>query len=84
MMRTSAHPNVVEYLESFMFERCLWVTMEFMDGGSLTNLLQVSPPPSLSPSVCKVCASTGEGKGACNGAVCKLWAHSTSTEAKET
>jgi len=31
----------VEYLESFMFERCLWVVMEFMDSGSLTNLLQV-------------------------------------------
>jgi len=40
MMRTSAHPNVVEYLESFMFDRCLWVAMEYMDGGSLTNLVQ--------------------------------------------
>uniref|UniRef100_A0A7S0ECW0 Non-specific serine/threonine protein kinase n=1 Tax=Hanusia phi TaxID=3032 RepID=A0A7S0ECW0_9CRYP len=40
MMRTSAHPNVVEYIESFMFDRCLWVVMEYMDGGSLTNLLQ--------------------------------------------
>ena len=42
MMRTSAHPNVVEYLESFMFDRCLWVAMELMDAGSLTNLLQVA------------------------------------------
>ena len=41
MMRTSAHPNVTENIESFMFERCLWVMMEYMDGGSLTNLLQV-------------------------------------------
>mmetsp|Transcript_15697 Transcript_15697/g.38097 ORF Transcript_15697/g.38097 Transcript_15697/m.38097 type:complete len:518 (+) Transcript_15697:95-1648(+) len=40
MMRTSAHPNVTEYLESFMFDRCLWVVMEYMDGGSLTNLVQ--------------------------------------------
>mmetsp|Transcript_43142 Transcript_43142/g.84357 ORF Transcript_43142/g.84357 Transcript_43142/m.84357 type:complete len:270 (+) Transcript_43142:1-810(+) len=40
MMRTSAHPHVVEYLESFMFDRCLWVVMEYMDGGSLTNLVQ--------------------------------------------
>ncbi|EKX54340.1 hypothetical protein GUITHDRAFT_83971 [Guillardia theta CCMP2712] len=31
MMRTSAHPNVVEYMESFMFDRCLWVVMEYMD-----------------------------------------------------
>ena len=42
MMRTSAHPNVVEYKESFMFQRCLWVAMEYMDGGSLTSLLQVA------------------------------------------
>ena len=41
MMRTSRHANVVEYMESYMFERCLWVVMEYMDAGSLTNLLQV-------------------------------------------
>ncbi|EKX33861.1 hypothetical protein GUITHDRAFT_81068 [Guillardia theta CCMP2712] len=40
MMKTSAHPNVVEYFESYMFDRCLWVVMELMDGGSLTNLIQ--------------------------------------------
>ncbi|KAJ1473706.1 kinase-like domain-containing protein, partial [Baffinella frigidus] len=34
------HPNVVGYIESYMFERCLWVVMEYMDGGSITNLLQ--------------------------------------------
>ena len=52
MMRTSRHANVVEYLESYMFERSLWVVMEYMDAGSLTNLLQArpritpsSPPP---------------------------------------
>mmetsp|Transcript_20083 Transcript_20083/g.40918 ORF Transcript_20083/g.40918 Transcript_20083/m.40918 type:complete len:538 (+) Transcript_20083:235-1848(+) len=41
MMKISAHPNVVEYMESYMHDRCLWVVMELMDGGSLTNLLQV-------------------------------------------
>eukprot|EP00960_Hanusia_phi_P065811 766216-Hanusia_phi.AAC.4 len=41
MMKTSAHPNVVEYFESYMFDRCLWVVMELMDGGSLTNLIQI-------------------------------------------
>eukprot|EP00291_Cryptomonas_curvata_P030973 CAMPEP_0172211932 /NCGR_PEP_ID=MMETSP1050-20130122/36690_1 /TAXON_ID=233186 /ORGANISM="Cryptomonas curvata, Strain CCAP979/52" /LENGTH=515 /DNA_ID=CAMNT_0012892465 /DNA_START=75 /DNA_END=1619 /DNA_ORIENTATION=+ len=40
MMRTSRHANVVEYLESYMFDRSLWVVMEYMDAGSLTNLLQ--------------------------------------------
>ncbi|KAJ1470415.1 serine/threonine-protein kinase ste20 [Baffinella frigidus] len=40
MMKTSAHPAVVEYRETFMFDNCLWVVMELMDGGSLTNILQ--------------------------------------------
>jgi len=47
MMRTSAHPNVVEYLESYMFERCLWVAMEYMDGGSLTNLVRPRLPTAI-------------------------------------
>mmetsp|Transcript_30218 Transcript_30218/g.74285 ORF Transcript_30218/g.74285 Transcript_30218/m.74285 type:complete len:493 (-) Transcript_30218:147-1625(-) len=50
MMRTSAHPNVVEYLESFMFDRCLWVVMEYMDGGSLTNILQMLQRKSIDMS----------------------------------
>lgn len=41
MMKISAHPNVTQYMCSFMYDRCLWVVMELMDGGSLTNLLQV-------------------------------------------
>mmetsp|Transcript_55891 Transcript_55891/g.147771 ORF Transcript_55891/g.147771 Transcript_55891/m.147771 type:complete len:502 (-) Transcript_55891:205-1710(-) len=41
MMRTSRHANVTEYIESYMFERALWVVMEYMDGGSLTSLLQL-------------------------------------------
>mmetsp|Transcript_58038 Transcript_58038/g.142356 ORF Transcript_58038/g.142356 Transcript_58038/m.142356 type:complete len:369 (+) Transcript_58038:1-1107(+) len=40
MMNTSRHETVVEYIESYMFDQCLWVAMEFMDGGSLTSLLQ--------------------------------------------
>jgi hypothetical protein len=40
MMKTSEHPSVVEYRETFMFDNCLWVVMELMDGGSLTTILQ--------------------------------------------
>jgi hypothetical protein len=37
------HTFIHTYIhDSFMFERCLWVVMEYMDGGSLTNLLQVT------------------------------------------
>ncbi len=35
--------TVVEYIETFMFDNSLFVVMELMDGGSLTNLIQVRP-----------------------------------------
>ena len=41
MMKMCAHAQCVEYIETFMFDRCIWVVMELMDAGSLTNLLQV-------------------------------------------
>jgi hypothetical protein len=40
-----------------MFERSLWITMEFMDAGSLTNLLQVDV--CLCLSVWWVCGCVG-------------------------
>mmetsp|Transcript_68713 Transcript_68713/g.100604 ORF Transcript_68713/g.100604 Transcript_68713/m.100604 type:complete len:527 (+) Transcript_68713:24-1604(+) len=41
MMKISEHPQVTEYIEAYMYDRCLWVILELMDAGSLTNLLQV-------------------------------------------
>uniref|UniRef100_A0A7S0M8Q2 Non-specific serine/threonine protein kinase n=1 Tax=Cryptomonas curvata TaxID=233186 RepID=A0A7S0M8Q2_9CRYP len=41
MMQTCKHVTVVEYVETFMFDNSLFVIMELMDGGSLTNLIQV-------------------------------------------
>jgi len=39
MMKTLKHPNIISYLDSFKYEDQLWMVMEFMDGGSLTQVL---------------------------------------------
>jgi serine/threonine protein kinase len=40
IMKESAHNNVVRYFESFRVDDKLWVVMEFMDGGCLTEILE--------------------------------------------
>lgn len=41
IMRTSKHPNIVEYIDSFLVDNDkLWVVMEFMGGGCLTEVLE--------------------------------------------
>lgn len=39
MMKTLKHPNIVEYLDSFKLGERLWLVMEYMEGGSLTEVL---------------------------------------------
>lgn len=41
MMKTTRHQNVVEYLGTYLRKDKLWVCMEFMDGGSLTEVISV-------------------------------------------
>jgi serine/threonine protein kinase len=41
IMKTSHHENIVDYVDSYIVEdRQLWVVMEFMDGGCLTDILE--------------------------------------------
>jgi len=39
IMKTSVHPNIVSYGNSYMVDDRLWVVMEFMGGGCLTEVL---------------------------------------------
>ena len=50
VLQTCKHPTVVEYIESLMHDNHLFIIMELMDGGSLTNLIQVSPSPDRWPA----------------------------------
>jgi tRNA A-37 threonylcarbamoyl transferase component Bud32 len=41
IMKTSRHENIVQYVDSYIVEeKQLWVVMEYMDGGCLTDILE--------------------------------------------
>jgi len=40
IMKTSVHPNIVAYTDSFLVGETIWVVMEFMAGGCLTEVLE--------------------------------------------
>jgi len=41
IMKTSHHENIVDYIDSYIVDdRQLWVVMEYMDGGCLTDILE--------------------------------------------
>ena len=39
VMRDSQHRNIVHYIDSFLHRDSLWVVMEYMEGGSLTDVV---------------------------------------------
>lgn len=42
IMKTSKHSNIVDYIDSYIVDdRQLWVVMEYMDGGCLTDILEL-------------------------------------------
>ena len=41
MQKTANHPNIVKYKGSFLNKDKLWFVMEYMNGGALTDLIEI-------------------------------------------
>ena len=40
--RASRHANIVNYIDSFLYKNELWVVMEYIEGGTLTDVVTTS------------------------------------------
>ncbi|NXB48802.1 PAK3 kinase, partial [Leucopsar rothschildi] len=39
IMKENRHPNIVNYIDSYLVHEDLWLVMEYVDGGTLTSVL---------------------------------------------
>ncbi|KAI4762395.1 serine/threonine protein kinase, partial [Aureobasidium sp. EXF-8846] len=62
VMKDSKHPNIVNFLDAFLQEESneLWVVMEFMEGGALTDVIDNNPSIS-EPQIATICHETCKG-----------------------
>jgi len=59
IMKTSHHLSIIEYYDSFAIDGQLWVVMEFMDGGCLTDILDEYVTVALTePQIGLICKQT--------------------------
>eukprot|EP01125_Pyxidicula_operculata_P020160 TRINITY_DN73_c0_g1_i1.p1 TRINITY_DN73_c0_g1~~TRINITY_DN73_c0_g1_i1.p1 ORF type:complete len:1023 (-),score=327.02 TRINITY_DN73_c0_g1_i1:528-3596(-) len=62
IMKTSNHHSIVGYYDSFVIENHLWVAMEYMDGGCLTDILEeFENVPLTEEQISYICRQTLEG-----------------------
>ncbi|KAF2114795.1 kinase-like domain-containing protein [Lophiotrema nucula] len=62
VMKDSKHPNIVNFLDAFLQEEQseLWVVMEFMEGGALTDIIDNNPSIS-EDQIATICLETCKG-----------------------
>ncbi|PSN71142.1 Pkinase-domain-containing protein [Corynespora cassiicola Philippines] len=62
VMKDSKHPNIVNFLDAFLQEEQseLWLVLEFMEGGALTDVIDNNPSIS-EDQIATICSETCKG-----------------------
>ncbi|XP_049848854.1 serine/threonine-protein kinase pakC-like [Schistocerca gregaria] len=63
IMKTSKHPNIIEYIDSYLVDKDLWVAMEYMEMGCLTSIIgqRENNVVMTEPQIAFVCRETLKG-----------------------
>ncbi|KAF9002393.1 Pkinase-domain-containing protein [Hymenopellis radicata] len=62
VMKESQHPNIVNFLESYLVKATeLWVVMEYMEGGALTDIIENNQLEE--DQISNICLETCKGLG---------------------
>ncbi|KAL2920284.1 Protein kinase [Polyrhizophydium stewartii] len=59
IMRENRHPNLIDFMGSYLVRGELWVVMELMEGGRLTDVIDYNK--MLEPQIATVCLETTKG-----------------------
>jgi len=59
VLRDAKHPNVVNFVDAYFHNNCLWVLMEYMEGGALTEMIEAGEIPE--PQIATICQETAKG-----------------------
>ncbi|KAH6576467.1 hypothetical protein BASA61_005266 [Batrachochytrium salamandrivorans] len=59
VMKECHHPNIVNYIDSFLVRESLWVLMEYMEGGMLTDI--IDKHTFTEPQISSICLETLRG-----------------------
>lgn len=60
IMKESHHDNIVNFLDSFLVRGDLWVVMEYMEGGALTDVIENNNSMT-EQQIATVCFETAKG-----------------------
>jgi len=61
VMKDSQHLNIVNFLEAFLKNQELWVVMEFMEGGSLTDVIENNDNQLQEDQISLICFEVTKG-----------------------